>query len=216
MAAAQGAHAAVNGIRLSGAVGALVPGICAAVGQAAAEKFSDAVGIEDYRIKNGISIAGGMAAGAGAGALVGGPVGAAVGAGVGAAGWVIGKTIDAITISGLGFGGPDDNWCYITTGTVDGQVCFGTYGAADTVYFKTFWNEYRGSDCHMFHMSAGQSQSGDFQLCVWDQDNNVVHHLNKVFHRDFIHCGKANGRHYVAHGKGELWGSGGGAVDIYC
>ena len=67
----------------------------------------------------------------------------------------------------------------------------------------------------MFVMSAGQSQTGSFQLCVWDRHNNVIKHLNKVFYRDFIHVGKKDGAHYVAHAKGENWGSEGGKVDIY-
>ena len=67
----------------------------------------------------------------------------------------------------------------------------------------------------MFVMSAGQGKTASFQLCVWDRHNKVTKHLNKVYHRDFIHVGKKDNKHWVAHGKGEQWGAEGGKVDIY-
>ena len=95
------------------------------------------------------------------------------------------------------------------------QVCIGTYKAHDVLYWIRYWKEFRGSNCKEYVMSAGQPQDGSFQLCVWDKDNNVIHHLDKVYFRDHIHIGKKAGKNCVAHAKGEHWGSEAGLVEIF-
>jgi hypothetical protein len=217
MAAGQGAHFAIEGsVKVAGKIGAFLPGISAAIGQALAEKISDAAGVTNHHLKNTISVAGGAAGGAAVGAMVGGPIGAAAGAAIGVVGWGIGKGIDALITSKLGFKGPNENWAFVTTGNVDDKVCIATYGSSDTLYLVTHSTEYRGSNCDQYVMSAGQGQKASFQLCAWDKDSNVIQHLNKVYHRDFIHVGKNdNNQQCLAHGKGELWGNGAGTVDVY-
>ena len=196
LAAAQGAHAAVNGIKVAGRIGAFIPGISAAVGQLIAEKGADYAGIENHHAKNVIGIAG-----AAAGGVVGNLPGAAAGGAIGVAGWCVGKGIDATAAA---MPGPNDNWCYIKTGNVDGKVCTGTYSPNDTMYWKAYWNEYRGSNCDEYVMSAGQKREKSFQLTVWDHNNKVVTHLKNVYYRDLVHIGKnSHCQLCVAHGKGE-------------
>ena len=213
MTAAQGAHAAVNGIKVAGKIGAFIPGISAAIGQPIAEKCTEFAGIENHHAKNCLDVGGAVAGGAGAGAIIGGLPGAAAGAVVGVGGWLIGKGIDAIVAT---FPGSSENWCYVKTGNVDGKICTGTYSANNTMYWKTYWNEYRGSNCDEYVMSAGQGREKSFQLTVWDRNNEVVTHLKNVYHRDLVHIGKKdNGQLCVAHGKGEKWESSAGSVDIH-
>lgn len=213
LAAAQGAHAAVNGIKVAGKIAAFIPGISAAIGQVIAEKCTEFAGIENYHAKNCIGVGGAMAGGAAAGGVIGNLPGAAAGAAIGAAGWLVGKGIDAIVAA---MPGPSDNWCYIKTGNVDGKICTGTYSPNDTLYWKTYWNEYRRSNCDEYVMSGGQGKAKSFQLTVWDRNNKVVTHLNNVYYRDLVHIGKNNhGQLCVAHAKGENWGSSAGSVDIH-
>ena len=214
LAAAQGAHAAFNGVKMAGRVGALFPSISAVIGQTIAEKVTEECGITNYHAKNCIAIGGAVGGGAAAGALIGGPPGAAAGAAIGAVSWGIGKTFDALYTSGLGMKGPSDNWAYVKTGKVKGKICIGTYGPSDTMYWKTYWNEYRESNCEMFVISAGQGQAKSFQLCVWDEHNHVVKHFNEVYYRDFIHVGTKDGKICVAHGKGEKWESSAGSIEL--
>ena len=214
LAAAQGAHAAFNGVKMAGKMGALFPSISSVIGQSIAEKVTEECGITNYHAKNCIAVGGAVGGGAAAGFMVGGPPGAAAGAAIGVVSWGIGKTFDALYTSGLGIKGPKDNMAYIKTGQLKGQICFGTYGSSDTMYWKTYWNEYRKSNCDMFEMSAGQGQEKSFQLCIWDDKNAVVKHFNEVYYRDFIHVGTKEGHICVAHGKGEKWGSAAGSIDV--
>lgn len=216
MAAAQGAHAAFNGLKLVGKVGTLVPGLSAAIGQAIAEKVVSYAGIENCHLQNCIEIGGSIGGGVAAGALVGGPAGAAAGAAIGALGWAGGKVIDGLINSKLGFKGPQDNWCYIQTGEVNGNVCTGTYAATDSMYWKANWIEYRGSNCEMYEMSAGQAKQESFQLTVWDETKKVVTHIKNVYHRDFIFISENfGGKLYVAHGKGEYHYDQAGKIDLH-
>ncbi|XP_054760547.1 uncharacterized protein LOC129266766 [Lytechinus pictus] len=206
-----GVQAAVEGaapqfLANAGKMAMLVPGLSAAVGQAVAEHVTGQMGIENHHAKNSIAVGGAVAGGAAAGAVIGGPPGAAVGAVVGVAGWGIGKVIDASIASGLGIvGGPDDNWAYLKIGQIDREVCFSTYNKRDTVYFKSYWNEYRRNDHKEFNISAGQGQRDDFQLTVY-KGNTSIAHFQKVYYRDMIFVAKnKKGKLAVAHGKGELW-----------
>lgn len=56
MTAAQGAHAAVNGIKVAGKIGAFIPGISAAIGQPIAEKCTEFAGIENHHAKNCLDV----------------------------------------------------------------------------------------------------------------------------------------------------------------
>ena len=234
--AAEGARAAFTGVKvlskpagkagtkflgkttgkLAAKAGSFIPGISAALGETLARKISNAAGVENHHAKNVIAVGGAVAGGAAAGAIVGGPVGAAVGGAAGIASWGIGVTIDALYTSGLGRKGPNNNWVYIDTGKIDGNVGFLTYSLTDTIYAQNYWQEYRSADTCVFFMSAGNAQNEGFQVSVRDRQDREIVNLKKVYYRDFIHVGKnIRGAVMVAHAKGELWGNSGGKVDLH-
>ena len=73
-------------------------------------------------------------------------------------------------------------------------------------------------------MSAGQAQDSSFQLCIWDNNGNVIVHLNNVYFRDVIrvylgdcenNLDHNQGRWCVLHGKGEKWNEEAGQVDLH-
>ena len=69
---------------------------------------------------------------------------------------------------------PMDNWCYCEIGSLESsgtKLCFGTYNSSDTLYWKTYWNEYKNQNSNWV-MSAGQPQDGSFQLCIWVAGDN--------------------------------------------
>ena len=211
LAAAQGANVAVQGMKLISSM----PALSAAVGEVIGSTLASKLGVTNYHVKNGMAVGGSIAGGATVGAVVGGPVGAAAGAAVGVVSWGTGQAIGALINSKLGIKGPNDNWCYIKTGSSaekrTNKVCFGTYAPGDTMYWKTYWNEHKHEDEAEFVMSAGQGKSSSFQLCVWDRKNKVLKHFNQVFFRDciWVHSG------YVIHCKGEHHGAQAGTVDMY-
>jgi len=202
LAVGRGAHAALNGIATTGVLTSVGPNIGAAIGQGIGDAIASGLNVENYHAKNSLGAGGSIAGGAVAGAIVGGPIGAGAGAALGAVSWGIGKSISAITNTRLGIKGPNDNWCYVKTGNVSGKVSIGTYTASDTMYWSTYWNEYRGSDCKEFVMSAGQSTNGSFQVSIWDRNDKSVADFKYVYYRDFVwvHDGHA------IHCKGELHG----------
>ena len=202
--------------KLAAKAGSFIPGISAALGETLARKISNAAGVENHHAKNVIAVGGAVAGGAAAGAIVGGPVGAAVGGAAGIASWGIGVTIDALYTSGLGRKGPNNNWVYIDTGKIDGNVGFLTYSLTDTIYAQNYCQEYRSADACVFFMSAGNAQNEGFQVSVRDRQDREIVNLKKVYYRDFIHVGKnIRGAVMVAHAKGELWGNSGGKVDLH-
>lgn len=211
LAASQGAHAALNGVKFAGKLGAVGPGISAAIGQAAGEYLGKQTGITNRYVQHGFAFGGAVAGGAAAGAIAG-PAGALGGAALGAASFAMGETITALANSKLGFSGPNDNWCYISTGKNRGNdICFGTYVKSDTWYARTYWKEWKKDRCSEFVMSAGQGRREAFQVVVWDRNWNDLATIKEVYFRDtiWVHRGK------VIHGKGERWGNGAGKVVVY-
>jgi hypothetical protein len=116
MAAAQGAHAALNGIKLV----SFAPALGAALGEYVGGAAARGLGITNYHAVNCMELGGAVIGGAGAGALVGGPAGAAAGAAVGVLCYTTGKGISALANSRLGVKGPNDNWCYVEVGNTHG------------------------------------------------------------------------------------------------
>ena len=211
MAMAQGGHAALNGLKLAGKAGTFLPGLSAAVGELIGDAIANYSGITNYHTKNCLGAGGSIAGGAAAGACVGGPVGAGAGAVLGAVSWGVGKIISGLANTKLGIKGPNDNWCFVQTGSINGKYCIGTYCPGDSMYWCTYWKEYKRSYCSEYVMSAGQAKNSSFQVCVWNSKNKVIKHINHVFYRDFIWVHEG----WVIHCKGEHHGRDAGKVEMY-
>ena len=143
---------------------------------------------------------------------MGGPAGAATGAAVGAVFFALDESFEALANTGFGFSGPNNNWCFITTGRYDhkNKISIGTYREGDTWLIKTYWTEYKNDNSHEFVMSAGQARDDSFQVRVWDRDDNCIAHIEEVYFRDMIWTHRG----YVIHGKGELHEENAGQVDL--
>ncbi|EGD75545.1 hypothetical protein PTSG_06615 [Salpingoeca rosetta] len=173
-------------------------GIASVVAEFAASELTSALGVEDKRIVTAAGAAGGILTAVAAGAMVGGPAGAAGGLVVGAGSWLVGQGVSALFRVGHG---PADNWCYVVTGDVDGEICVGTYASDDGVYVKTYGNQSLGSNASAV-ISAGQAQKGSFQLTVWNGTGmfaSSIAHFNTVNYRDTIFISRVDGHYVVVH-----------------
>ena len=199
LAAARGANVAITGVKAAASLG---PAISSVVGEQVARFAGKKLGVTNHHAKNALNVGGGIVGGAIAGACVGGPIGALAGAGVGVVNWGVGEAVSALARTTKG---PNDNWCYCEIGSLEGggtQLCFGTYNSSDTMYWKTYWNEYKKQNSNWV-MSAGQPQDGPFQLCIW-VGSKVIKHLDVVYYRDRIRVVKRRGTYYVVHCKGQF------------
>ena len=190
--AAQGGKAALKSLA-SGPVG-----VAAMAGELAAEALCVAFEIDDRQTKTYASAAGGIMAGIAAGAVVGGPVGAAGGAAVGAASWLVGEGVRGLMRVGHG---PSDNWCYLSCGDIDDNVCAGSYAGDDGTYWKTYGhNYYRSKSQDVF--SAGNDQGKKFQVCIWDKHGYDFHTWEDVYYRDTFFVSRVKGKTVVVYCKG--------------
>ena len=191
LAAARRANVALTGAKVATSLG---PAISAVVGEQVARFAGDKLGVTNYHAKNALNVGGGILGGAVASAFVGGPSGAVAGVGIGVVNWGVGEAISAIARTTKG---PNDNWCYCEIGSSGDsrtELCFGTYNSSDTLYWKTYWNEYKRQNSNWI-MSA---QDGSFQLCIWE-GRTVIKHFDVVYYRDRIRVVKKRGTYYVVH-----------------